>query len=161
VWNVVCMTAAAAIGQAFLGQPILNLPGVLGCVVLGVPMAMLFSATSLALGVFARSTKEGQTYLVPLMLLVMPLAFWSFLPTTELTPLTALVPVTGGMLFQQKLLAVTGEPVPWALFPLVLGGQVAYVSLALLAAWVQFRREGVLFREMGSAKTGGGWWKKK
>ena len=160
VWNVVCMTAAAAVGQAFLGQPVLNLPGMAGCVVLGVPMAMLFSAVSLALGVFARSTKEGQAYLVPLMLLVMPLAFWSFLPTTELTPLTAVVPVTGGMLFQQKLLAVTGEPIPWGLFPLVLGGQVVYVGLALLAAWAQFRREGVLFREMGAAKAGG-WWRKR
>jgi sodium transport system permease protein len=155
IWNVVCLTVAALIAQGLIGQPIVNLPGMLGCVVLGVPIAMLFSAVSLALGVFARSTKEGQYYLIPLMLISLPLAFWSFIPTTELTPVTAVVPVTGGMLFQQKLLAVSGEPVPWEMFPLVLGAQLVYVGLALAAAWCQFRREAVLFREMGPTKTRG------
>lgn len=155
IWNVVCLTVAALLAQGLIGQAIVNLPGMLGCVVLGVPIAMLFSAVSLALGVFARSTKEGQYYLVPLMLISLPLAFWSFIPTTELTPFTAMVPVTGGMLFQQKLLAVTGEPVPWEMFPLVLGAQLVYVGLALAAAWWQFRREAVLFREMGPTKTRG------
>lgn len=156
VWNVICLTVAALVGQQLLGEPIINPIGMLGCVVLGVPMAMLFSAVSLALGVFARSTKEGQYYLIPLMLVTMPLALWSFLPTTELTASTAVVPVTGAMLFQQKLLAVTGEAVPWGMFPLVLGAQLAYVGLALTAAWWQFRRESVLFRETGPAKTNGG-----
>lgn len=155
VWNVVCLTVAASVGERLLGEPIVNLPGMIGCVVLGVPIAMLFSAVSLALGVFARSTKEGQTYLAPLMLVAMPLAFWSFIPTTELTPGTAVVPVTGGMLLQQKMLAVNGDPVEWWYFPLVLGALAMYVGLALAAAWWQFTREGVLFREMGSAKTGG------
>ncbi len=155
VWNVLCLTAAAVAGERLWGEPIVNLPGLLGCVVLGVPLAMLFSAVSLALGVFARSTKEGQYYLVPLMLLVMPLAFGSVIPTTELTPGTAVIPVTGGMLLQRKLLAVNGDPVEWWYFPLVLGALAAYVGLALAAAWWQFTREGVLFREMGSAKTGG------
>lgn len=155
VWNVICLTAAAVFGERVIGEPIVNMPGLLGCVVLGVPIAMLFSAVSLALGVFARSTKEGQYYLVPLMLVSMPLAFWSFLPTTELTPATAVVPITGGMLLQQKLLAVNGDPIPWEYFPLVLGSLTVYVGLALGAAWWQFQRESVLFREMGPAKTGG------
>jgi sodium transport system permease protein len=155
VWNVICLTAAAVFGERMLGEPIVNLPGLLGCVVLGVPIAMLFSAVSLALGVFARSTKEGQYYLVPLMLGSLPLAFWSFIPTTELTPATAVIPVTGGMLLQQKLLAVTGEPIPWEYFPLVLGSLAGYVGVALAVAWWQFTREAVLFRETGPARTGG------
>ena len=156
VWNVICLTAAAYVGQMLSKLPIVNLPGMLGCVVLGVPIAMLFSAVSLALGVFARSTKEGQYYLLPLMLLAMPLAFWSMFPTTELTPFTAIVPVTGAMLLQQKMLAVTGDPIPWGYFPPVLGSLAVYIALALTAAWWQFRREGVLFRETGPAKSGGG-----
>jgi sodium transport system permease protein len=161
VWNVVCLTAAAVVGEQALGVPIVNMPGLIGCVVLGVPLAMLFSAVSLALGVFARSTKEGQYYLVPLMLVTLPLAFWSFLPTTELTPLTAVVPVTGGMLLQQKMLAVNGEPVAWWHFPLVLGSLAVYVSAALGVAWWQFTREEVLFREVGPAKAGGLFAKRK
>jgi sodium transport system permease protein len=155
VWNVVCLTAAALVGQMATRFPVVNLPGMLGCVVLGVPIAMLFSAVGLALGVFARSTKEGQYYLLPLMLVAMPLAFWSMIPTTELTPFTAVVPVTGAMLLQQKLLAVSGDPIPWGYFPPVLGAQAVYIGLALLAAWWQFRREGVLFRETGPARAGG------
>ncbi len=161
VWNVVCLTVAAVVGERLMGVPIVNLPGMFGCVVLGVPIAMLFSAVSLALGVFARSTKEGQYYLVPLMLVTMPLAFWSFIPTTELTPATAVIPITGGMLLQQKMLAVNGEPVQWWYFPLVLGSLAVYVSVALAAAWWQFTREAVLFREMGSAKRGGLFGKRK
>ena len=154
LWNVTCLTGAALVGQAFVGQPIVNLPGMAGCVVLGVPIAMLFSAVGIALGVFARSTKEGQYYIVPLMLVAMPLAFWSMIPSTELTPFTAIVPVTGSMLLQQKLLSVSGDPIPWGYFAPVLGAQAVYVGLALLAAWAQFRREGVLFREVGKAKRG-------
>jgi sodium transport system permease protein len=120
---------------------------------------MLFSAVGIALGVFARSTKEGQYYIVPLMLVAMPLAFWSMIPGTELTPFTAVVPVTGSMLLQQKLLSVSGDPIPWGYFAPVLGAQAAYVGLALLAAWWQFRREGVLFREVGRAKKG--WFRAK
>ncbi|MEO2088282.1 MAG: ABC transporter permease [Gemmataceae bacterium] len=155
LWNVVCLTAAALVGQAFVGQPIVNLPGMAGCVVLGVPIAMLFSAISLALGVFARSTKEGQYYLVPLMLVAMPLAFWSMIPSTELTPLTAVIPITGPMLLQQKLLSVTGDPIPWGYFAPVLGAQAVYVGLALLAAWWEFRREGSCSARLGRRSGGG------
>ena len=149
LWNVACLTVAALVAQSWLKYPIVNLPGMAGCVLFSLPIAMLFSAVSIALGVFARSTKEGQYYLVPLMLLVMPLAFWSLIPSTELTPATACIPVVGGLLFQQKLLAVTGDPIPWVYAVPVLGAQLLYVTLALTAAWWQFTREGVLFREIG------------
>jgi sodium transport system permease protein len=155
VWNVIALTVSAVVGQSFLGLPIVNLPGMVGCVILGVPIAMLFSAISLALGVFARSTKEGQYYLIPLMLMSMPLAFLSIMPTTELNPFTALIPVTGPLLLQQKLLAVTGDPIPWGYFAPVLIVQLVYVAVALLLAWWQFCREGVLFRETGSGESAG------
>lgn len=157
VWNVFCLAVAAFCLQTFVfGTPILNFAGLAVVVVFGLPIAMLFSAVAIALGVFARSTKEGQYYLIPLMLITMPLAFYSMMPGIELTPGTALVPVTGAMLFQQKVLAVTDKPIPWEMLPLVLGALVVYVAIALsLAAW-QFRRESVLFRETGPAKSAGG-----
>ena len=116
---------------------------------------MLFSADCLALGVFAKSTKEGQYYLVPLFLVVMPLAFASMMPGTELTVGRALIPITGAMLLQQKLLSVTPDPVPWDMIPVVLGSLAVWIGLALWAAVRQFHRESVLFRE----SAGGGWWK--
>lgn len=154
VWNVVWLAGGGFLLEAILGFPIINPAGLVGCVVLGLPQAMLFSAVSLALGVFARSTKEGQYYLMPLMLLTMPLAFWSIMPGTELGPGTCWVPVTGAMLLQQRLLAVSGEPVPWEYFGPVLGALAGWVALALAVAVRQFKREDVLFRETGPEKGG-------
>lgn len=157
LWNVVCLTVGAIILQEFVfGLPILHFVGAGVCVLFGLPIAMMFSAIAIALGVFARSTKEGQYYIIPLMLVTMPLAFYSMMPGIELTPGNALIPVTGAMLFQQKVLAVTAEPPPWHLLPVVLGALCVYVGIALsLAAW-QFRRESVLFRETGPAQSAGG-----
>jgi sodium transport system permease protein len=153
VWNVIWLTGGALGTEWLLGFPIVNLPGLVGCVLLGLPLAMLFSAVCLALGVFARSTKEGQYYLMPLILLTMPLAFWSLIPGAELTPERSVIPVTGALLLQKKLLAV-GEPVPWEYLPPVVGGLFVWVLLALWLAVRQFKNEAVLFRESGPEKVG-------
>ena len=156
VWNVLWLAGGAVFLQVALGFPIVNFPGLVGCVVLAVPLAMLFSAVCLALGVFAQSTKEGQYYLMPLILVTMPLAFYGMLPGAELTPRNCWVPVAGAVMLQSKLLAVTGEPLAWWAFPAVLGSLGGWVGVALaLASW-QFRREAVLFREVGGNK-GKGW----
>jgi sodium transport system permease protein len=154
LWNVLFLIAGAVAFQAVVGFQVLYLPGLVGCVLLAVPQAMVFSAASLALGVFARSSKEGQYYLMPMLLATMPLAFWASMPGAELTPGMALVPVTGTMLLQQKLLAVTADPVPWEMFVPVLGGLAASVAVALALAVRQFNREAVLFRETGGDKGG-------
>lgn len=147
LWNVLWLTGAALALQAFLGFPVISLPGVVGCVVLAVPVAMLFSAVCIALGVFAKSTKEGQYYLIPLVLVTMPLAFWSMLPGVELSPATCCVPVTGPMLLQARLLSVGPDPIPWAYFAPVLASSALWVALALWLAVRQFKSESVLFRE--------------
>jgi sodium transport system permease protein len=148
-WNVTLMTVGAVIMEQVLGFPIVNMPGLIGCMLFGLPLAMLFSAVCLALGVFAKSTKEGQYYLVPLFLVVMPLAFASMMPGTELTVGRALIPITGAMLLQQKLLSVTHDPIPWGMVPVVLASMAFWIALALWAAIWQFHRESVLFRETG------------
>ena len=153
VWNVLFLTAAALALEQLLGFPVVNRWGLAGTVVLGLPQAMLFSAVCLALGVFAKSTKEGQYYLVPLVLVAMPLAFWSMLPGNELTPATFAVPVTGPMLLQAKLLSVGPDPVPWEYVGPVLLASAAWVAAALGVAVWQFKREAVLFRETGPAAT--------
>ena len=147
VWNVLWLTGAALLIEWMLGFPIVKLPGLIGCVVLGLPLAAFFSAVSLAIGVFAKSTKEGQYYLMPLLLVTMPLAFWSMSPGAELDAATSWVPVTGAMLLQQRLLSVSPDPVPWGYFAPVLGSLLVWVLLAVVFAAWQFRREGVLFRE--------------
>ena len=155
IWNVIWLSGAGLIIEGLLGFPIVNKVGLISCVVLGLPQAMFFSAVCLALGIYAKSTKEGQYYLMPMILFTMPLAFWSMLPGTELSPWTCWVPVTGPMLLQSRLLSVSTDPIPWDYFAPVLGSATLWVSIALWLAVRQFKNEAVLFRESGPTKGGG------
>ena len=68
------------------------------------PLAALFSALSLACATMARSSKEGQYYLMPLLLVTMPLAMIPVLPGTEISLGASLVPVTGVMFLLRALM---------------------------------------------------------
>jgi sodium transport system permease protein len=59
------------------------------------PIAALFSALSLACAAFARSTKEGQYYFMPLFMVTLPLMLAPMSPGTELTLGNSLIPITG------------------------------------------------------------------
>ena len=74
-----------------------------------VPLASLFSALCLAFATFARSSKEGQYYLMPLFLITLPLTLWSMTPGLKLSLFLCLVPVTGLSLMLQRLMSVAGE----------------------------------------------------
>jgi sodium transport system permease protein len=118
------------------------------CVVLLVPLSALFSAICLAVGAYARSTKEGQYYLMPLFLVTMPLIFLTLAPGVELNPFYSMVPVTGvGLLMQRLMTAPSLGQVTWFYFAPVLAPVVLYSWLALRWAIEQFQREEVLFRE--------------
>ncbi len=109
------------------------------------PLAGLFSAVSLALSTFARSYKEGQHYLTPLFLAVMPLAMVAMIPGTRLDTF-ALVPVAGVVLLVRDLLLETATVSQVLTVLGVTGG------LAGLAIWMtvkMFNREDVLFRDPG------------
>src|SRR4029079_12862902 len=68
------------------------------------PIAALFSALCLALAAFARSSKEGQYYLMPLVLVTMPLTILPMSPGVELNVGNSLIPITGVMLLLRTML---------------------------------------------------------
>jgi sodium transport system permease protein len=118
------------------------------CVVLLLPMSAFFSALCLAVGAYARSSKEGQYYLMPLFLLSMPLIFLTLAPGVELNAFYSMVPVTGVALLLQRLMTATSpEQIPWLYFGPVLAPILVYSWLALRWAVEQFKSEEVLFRE--------------
>jgi sodium transport system permease protein len=126
----------------------LPIAALLWSVVLSLPLSALFSAISLAVGAYARSSKEGQYYLMPLFLLSMPLIFLTLAPGVELNPFYSLIPLTGVALLMQRLMTATSlVQVPWLYFVPVLAPIGLYSWLALKWAIVQFQREEVLFRE--------------
>lgn len=158
VWNLVWMAAGALLLGALLPNPILSFAGLGWAALLAAPLAALFSSLALGLGAFARSTKEGQYYLLPLMVLTLPLSMYALTPGLKLTPFLAAIPVSGLTLILQNLLAVSGEPVSALTWVLGVGSLVACVGLALAWASWQFRREAVLFRgEEGPSLRA--WWR--
>jgi sodium transport system permease protein len=146
--NLLSMAATSWAFSSKLASGTLNVLAFAWCVVLLLPLSALFSAVCLAVGAYARSTKEGQYYLMPLFVLTMPLALLTMFPGVELNPFYSMIPVTGVSLLLQKLIQV-GRPDPtlWLYFIPVLVPMTIYGWMALRWAIMQFQREEVLFRE--------------
>ena len=120
-----------------------------------VPISALFSAIALAAAAFARSSKEGQYYLIPLMMFSMPLMMVPMLPGARLDLGTSLIPVSGLMLLLRGLIeGQFAEVLPYAA-PVCM---VTFICCYLSIRWVvrQFKSESVLFR--ASEKFGVGAW---
>jgi sodium transport system permease protein len=111
-----------------------------------IPISVLFSALCVALASYARSNKEGQYYLMPLMMTVLPLVLLPMNPAMDLTLGNALIPISGLMLLLRSLLE--GE------YARILPYIVPVMLVTATCCWVavrwavdQFNREEVLFRE--------------
>ncbi|QDU95969.1 ABC transporter permease subunit/CPBP intramembrane protease [Lignipirellula cremea] len=128
----------------------------LGWLVLAlIPISALFSALSLAIAAFARSAKEGQYYLMPLMVASLPLMLLPMLPAAELDLGSSLIPVTGVMLLLRSLMeGQFREALPFA--PVVVSVTAVCCVLAIRWAIDQFQNESVIFRE--SERWGLGLW---
>ncbi len=110
-----------------------------------IPISALFSAVALAAAAFARSSKEGQYYLIPLMMISMPLMMVPMLPGSRLDLGTSLIPVSGLMLLLRGLIeGQYSEVLPYAA-PVCM---VTFICCYLAIRWVvrQFNSESVLFR---------------
>ena len=111
-----------------------------------VPIAALFSALSLAVAAFARSSKEGQYYLMPLLMISLPLMMLPMLPNTQLDLGFSLIPLSGLMLLLRS--AIEGQYWEVLKFSVpVIGMTAACCLLAIRWAIDQFNNESVLFRE--------------
>jgi len=147
VLNLVSIGATGWVVSPYL--PELNPPPLVAAAWLAaalLPISALFGALCLAMAALARSTKEGQYYLVPLLLITLPLTVLPMSPSVEMNLGNALVPVTGAVLLLRTLLegdyATAGQ-----LSPVVLGVTLLACYLAIRWAVDQFNSESVLFRE--------------
>lgn len=110
------------------------------------PLSALFSALALATATLARSTKEGQYYLMPLLFLALPLAMLSIMPSNEISLGNSLIPVTGVMMILRTLLEGDYLVALRFVIPVTL---VTGVCCVMAVKWAvhQFNDESVLFRE--------------
>jgi sodium transport system permease protein len=148
ILNLISMGISTAMLKNYLPSGGISFAALAWCAVLSLPQSAFFSALALAIGAYARSSKEGQYYLMPLFVLTMPLIFLTLAPGVELNPLYSMIPVTGVALLMQRLMTAPSlDAVPWLYFIPVLAPMGLYSWLALRWAIEQFNREEVLFRE--------------
>jgi sodium transport system permease protein len=107
------------------------------------PLAVFFSAALLALSLFAKSFKEAQSYISPLMIVMVMPAVAALLPGVELSPALALVPVLNTSLVSKEIITGTYH---WNLIALIFLSSSVYAGVALAIAVRLFQREDVLFR---------------
>ena len=117
--------------------------GVAGVFLMLLPVAVMLSAVLLAVGLFAKSFREAQSYTGPLMIVVIMPAMIGLLPGVDLNARLALVPLVNVSLVCKEMIAGTWH---WPYILLIFGSACVYATAALaLAVWM-FQREEVLFR---------------
>jgi sodium transport system permease protein len=117
--------------------------GLLASLVLVLPVAVLFAAALFALALPARSQKEAQSLISPLVVVVILPALGALLPGVELTPALAFVPILNVALASKDLVSGVFD---WSSLALIFLSTSAYAAAALAAAVKMFGRESVLFR---------------
>jgi len=132
---------AAAAGMGSL--PTIDPLGLAGVFAMVLPVAVLFSAVALTVSLFAKSYKEAQSYLGPLIVVVLVPGMIAALPGTELTARTALIPLLNLSLVCKEMLSGSW---PWGYIALIFVSSSLYAAGALALAVRMFNREDVLFR---------------
>lgn len=134
---------AAAAGAPGALTPVIDPAGVLGVLAMVIPFAVLFSALEFAVALFARTSKEAQSYLGPMVFVVLAPAIVGLLPGIELDAGLALVPVLNLSLVCKEMLSGVWH---WPYIGLIFASSCLYAGAALALAVRMFNREDVLFR---------------
>ena len=112
------------------------------CVMM-IPLAIFIASVAVAVGLFARSAKEANTYLQPMLLLAIVPAILAALPGVDFDYVLSFIPVLNMSLLCKELLAGSWH---WGHVLAVFGSMTLYAALAVAAAVALFKRESVLFR---------------
>ena len=102
-----------------------------------------FSAVLMAVSLFAKSLKEAQSYISPLVIVVIMPAMMGMLPGVELNARLALVPILNLALVSKELVSGVFH---WNYLAIIFGSTCVYAAAALAACVRMFSREDVLFR---------------
>lgn len=108
------------------------------------PLSIMFSAIALGVSAIARSSKEGQYYLMPMMMAIIPFVVLPTMPGITLSIGTSLIPVTGMFLLVGAIVESQYMDALMHL-PIVAGVTVACVALVVRWTLRLFEDESVLF----------------
>jgi sodium transport system permease protein len=115
---------------------------VLSIFIMVLPIAVLFAAGLMTVALFAKSYKEAQSYISPLMFIVIIPAVAAMLPI-DLDAKLALVPILNASLLCKELVTGTYH---WNFIAIIFLSTCVYAGVALFLCVKMFQREDVLFR---------------
>ena len=107
------------------------------------PLAVFAASVMIAIAMFARSFKEGQSYLTPLILIVIFPAFIGGMPGLKLTTALYLIPIFNA---SQVIRTILMGEVSMTPFLVTFFANLAYAGIAAYVARTRFENESVLFR---------------
>jgi ABC-2 type transport system permease protein/sodium transport system permease protein len=127
--------------------PFSALPLILVCMI---PFAFLFAAILIAVCSFARSFKEAQNYVMPVIVCSLIPAFAVVIPTIQLEGIMLVIPVGNMVLLTRELFQGSYE---WGSMAAVLLSTSLYAAAAIAIAARLFGKEAVLFSDAGSYRA--------
>lgn len=127
------------------GEMAINITPVMILIILlmMIPTACLFSALLMSISIFAKSYKEAQSYLSPLITIVILPSMVAFLPGVELDLKLALIPIVNICLCIKE--SLMGH-INWLYVAIIFLTTFIYASFAIFVTHRMFQKESVLFR---------------
>jgi sodium transport system permease protein len=121
----------------------INAGSLLSLTMVLLPLAALFASVLIAVALYAKSYREAQSYISPMVFVVVLPGIIGMMPGIELSWKTAFVPILNISVLSKVLM---GGSYPWAYIAAIFGMTCVYAAIALSAAVRMFNREDVLFR---------------
>ncbi|MGB2591565.1 MAG: ABC transporter permease [Candidatus Acidiferrum sp.] len=151
--SVISMAVSFGIVNALHTKPIqageadtslhIGIGAALSVFIMAIPLAVLFASVLIAIATFAKTYKEAQSYIMPIVFIVLIPAIAAMLPGIELNPKLALVPILNVSLLCKELVIGTYH---WNYIAIIFSSTCVYAAIALFLAIKMFQRETVLFR---------------
>lgn len=150
--NILSMMAAFGFMFSFFAEGVQNLsfdfatfvPAILFSVIIMLVFALLVTAVCMCVCIFAKSFKEANNYITPVLLVFMFSSYAGMLPDFKLTAATAAVPIVNVTLLIKDLFSFQYN---YGLFAVVLFCNVAYSLLTVMVLGRIYNSESVLFAE--------------
>lgn len=120
------------------------LPAVLVCILAVFAFSLFLSAVTMCVTSFAKSYKEANNYITPLMLVVMFVGYIGFIPNLELSGGMSVMPVANICLLIKNIMVFK---IDYAAIAAVLVSNVSYAVLAILFLGRIYDSESLLFSD--------------
>ncbi len=150
VLSMLSLMVAVVYGASWLGNTFgtelnvqMNAGSFVAALAMMLPLAALFSSLLLTVCVFAKSTREAQSYVQPMVILLIVPAMMSMMPGSESDMGSAWTPVVNVSLAVESLLTSQADPV---FIANTLLSTTIYALLGIMLTARVFQKESALFR---------------